>query len=109
MSSQLPEVIASYVEAYNSRDEKAALASFSDSAVVQDEGKDHRGRKAIGAWMDETIAKYQPQLAPGRVEVGNAETVVAMTVSGNFPGSPVTLAFHFTMEKSRISGLNVVA
>ena len=109
MSSQLPEAIALYVKSYNSRDEKEALASFWDSAIVQDEGKDHRGRKAIGEWIHETIAKYQPQLTSGKVEVGDAETVVAMTVSGNFPGSPVTLAFHFTMEKNKISGLNVVA
>ena len=109
MSSQLPKVIASYVEAYNSRDEKAALAGFSDSAVVQDEGKDHRGRKAIGEWIHETISKYQPRLTPDRAEVADAETVVAMTVSGNFPGSPVTLGFHFKLERDRISALNIVA
>ena len=109
MSKPLPKVMASYIEAYNSRDEKTALASFSDSALVHDEGKDHRGRKAIGAWLHETLEKYQPRLAPGHVDVGDAETVVSMTVSGNFPGSPVTLAFHFVMEKDRISELNVVA
>ena len=109
MSSQLPKAIASYIEAYNSRDEKTALASFTESALVHDEGKDHRGRKAIGAWLHETLEKYQPRLSPGMVNAGDAETVVSMTVSGNFPGSPVTLAFHFMMEKDRISGLRVVA
>jgi hypothetical protein len=109
MSSPLPKAIASYIEAYNSRDEKAVLGCFSDDALVHDEGKDHRGRKAIGAWLHETIEKYQPLLTPGPAKGGDAETVVSVTVSGNFPGSPVTLAFHFMMDQDRISELKVVA
>ena len=109
MSSPVPKAIASYIEAYNSRDEKTALASFSEDALVHDEGKDHRGRKAIGAWLHETLEKYQPRLTAGPVTVEDAETVVSMTVSGNFPGSPLTLAFHFRMEKETIAGLKVLA
>jgi hypothetical protein len=97
MSSQLPKVIASYIEAYNSRDEKAASASFLGLAPARSRtrGKDHRGRKDIGEWIHEIDRKVvQPQLNP---LVGGgwrrAKPVVAMTVSGNFPGSPVTLAF----------------
>ena len=109
MSTKLPTTVAAYVEAYNARHREAALACFSDDALVHDEAKDHRGRKAIAEWLGETLEKYQPLLTPGKVEGGDQKPVVAMTVSGSFPGSPVTLAFHFTIENGRIAGLNILA
>ena len=109
MSAKLPKTVQTYVEAYNARNREAALASFSDDALVHDEAKDHRGRKAIAEWLGETLEKYQPLLTPGKVEGGDQKPVVAMTVSGSFPGSPVTLAFQFTLENGRIAGLNIVA
>lgn len=109
MSAKLPKTVQTYVEAYNARNREAAVACFSENALVHDEGKDHRGRKAIGEWIGETSGKYQPILSPGKAEGGDQQPVVAMTVSGNFPGSPVTLAFHFTIENGRIAGLDIVA
>jgi ketosteroid isomerase-like protein len=108
MTIQLPKSIASYVDAYNARDARRAVACFSEDAVVQDEGKDHRGRKAIGDWIEETIGKYGPRFKAGNVEQSDSEIVVAMTVSGFFPGSPVNLAFHFTIDNDRIAALNIV-
>jgi hypothetical protein len=109
MSAKLPKTVQTYVEAYNTRRLESALACFSDDALVHDEAKDHRGRKAIAEWLGETLEKYQPILTPGKVDGGEQNPVVAMTVSGSFPGSPVTLAFHFTIESGRIAGLNIVA
>jgi hypothetical protein len=109
MSAKLPKTVQTYVGAYNARNREAALACFSDDALVHDEAKDHRGRKAIAEWLGETLEKYQPHLTPGKVEGSDQKPVVAMTVSGSFPGSPVTLAFHFTIENGRIAGLNIVA
>lgn len=108
MSAKLPKTVQAYVEAYNARGREEAVACFSENALVHDEGKDHRGRKAIGEWIGETSEKYQPILAPGKVEGGDQRPVVAMTVSGNFPGSPVTLAFHFTIESGRITELDIL-
>ena len=109
MSAKFPQTVQTYVEAYNARNREAALACFSDDALVHDEAKDYNGRKAIAEWLGETLEKYQPLLTPGKVEGGDQKPVVAMTVSGSFPGSPVTLAFHFTIENGRIAGLNIVA
>jgi hypothetical protein len=107
MTIQLPKPIATYVDAYNSRDLNAALACFSETAVVHDEGQDHRGRKAIGEWLRTTVEKYQPRLSAGKVEETEQETVLATTVSGLFPGSPVHLAFHFVIADDRIAELNI--
>ena len=108
MSAKLPKTVQTYVEAYNTRNREAAAACFSEDALVHDEGKDHRGRKAIGAWLGETIEKYQPLLIPGKVQGSDQDPVVAVTVSGNFPGSPVSLAFHFTIKEGRITKLDIL-
>jgi len=68
MSAKLPKTVQTYVEAYNARNREAALACFSDDALVHDEAKDHRGRTAIAEWLGETLEKYQPLLSPGKVE-----------------------------------------
>jgi len=108
MSTKLPKTVAAYVEAYNARNPEAAAACFSEDALVHDEGKDHRGRKAIREWIGETLEKYQPLLSPGKVEGSDRNPVVAVTVSGSFHGSPVTLRFQFTMEDDRIAELNII-
>lgn len=107
MSMELPKTIAAYVEAYNARDVKSAVACFSGDAVVHDEGKVHRGLKTIGEWMDATIGEYDPRLGPTNVELGDPETVVTITVSGSFPGSPVSLPFRFSIENGRIASLRI--
>lgn len=108
MSAKLPKTVQTYVEAYNARNREAAAACFSEDALVHDEGKDYRGRKAIGAWLGETIEKYQPLLTSGKVEGSDQDPVVAVRVSGNFPGSPVSLAFHFTIKEGRITKLDIL-
>jgi ketosteroid isomerase-like protein len=108
MTATLTEIVAAYVEAYNARNREAAAACFSEDALVHDEGKDHRGQKEIREWTRETIEKYQPVLTPWKGEGSDRKAVVAMTVSGNFPGSPVTLSFHFTIENGRIAELSIV-
>ena len=108
MTARLPQIIGSYVEAYNRRDQKAAANCFSKNAVVHDEGMEHRGKEAIGEWIGATTEKYRPLLTVGAIEGAGGETVVAMTVSGSFPGSPVTLAFHFALENNTIVRLDIV-
>jgi ketosteroid isomerase-like protein len=108
MSVKLPRTIAAYLDAYNARDRKAALACFSEDAVVHDEVQDHRGKKALGEWISTTIEKYQSHFSPGKVEEGGKETIVAMTVSGSLDGSPLELAFHFTIKDEKIAGLNIM-
>jgi hypothetical protein len=108
MSAKLPKTVAAYVEAYNARNREASAACFLENALVHDEGKNYQGRKAIGDWIGETIEKYQPILTSGKFEGSDRKTVVAMTVSGSFPGSPVTLSFRFTIEDSGIIDLSIV-
>ena len=107
METKLPKVIENYIEAKNAYDVNAALACFSEHAVVHDEGKDHRGKPAINEWIQETIRKYRDHLRPIRSTEKDAEVVLTAEISGTFDGSPIELDFHFIIEKDTIAVLSI--
>jgi ketosteroid isomerase-like protein len=76
MSIKLPEIIKKYVDASNAHDVKSILSCFSEDAVVHDEGKKLRGKKAIEDWIVKTIEKYKFQFKPLSVKEDEAEVVV---------------------------------
>jgi hypothetical protein len=107
VSTRLPSVIARYFTATNSHDVDGMLVHFADGAVVKDEGREHRGAAAVRDWMREAIARYAFAVEPtGIAEVGD-KTVVTGLVSGNFPGSPVSLRHEFTLEDEKIVRLEI--
>jgi ketosteroid isomerase-like protein len=107
MSIQLPSILKSYIEASNRHDVKSILSCFANDATVRDEGETLRGKEAIQGWLVKTIEKYKFQFKPRGVRSDNGETIVAVEVSGTFPGSPVTLDYHFTVENDKISALSI--
>lgn len=107
MNLELPPILQKYVEASNQHDVRSILACFSEDAVVRDEGEAMRGKEAIEAWIAKTIAKYKFQFKPVSVREDDAEIVVAIEISGTFPGSPVAPNYHFTIEKDRILALAI--
>jgi hypothetical protein len=44
---------------------------------------------------------------PIAVTVRDGKAVVSTTLTGDFPGSPITLDFVFTLEGARIAALEV--
>src|SRR5258706_15893902 len=107
MAIKLPGIIKKYVDASNAHDVKSILACFSDDAVVLDEGETLDGKKAIEGWIVKTIEKYKFQFKPLGVKDQGAEVVVTVEVSGTFPGSPLTLDYHFTIKNDKISSFAV--
>ena len=107
MSVTLPQPIASYFAATNARDVPAAIALFSEEAVVADEGKRHQGLDAIRSWMNETITKYDFKVEPTGFTEAEGKSVVTGVVSGNFPGSPVQLSHSFTFDGAKIVRLEI--
>ncbi|HEY8015680.1 MAG TPA: nuclear transport factor 2 family protein [Dongiaceae bacterium] len=107
MSRELPAPIAGYFAAENSDDTEALTACFSPDAVVRDEGRRIQGIAAIKAWKREGKAKYQHKIKVIAADEANGETVVRGLVSGNFPGSPIELAFVFALKDGMIAALEV--
>src|SRR5947199_9892144 len=86
-------------------DVKSILSCFSEDDVVRDEGETLHGKKAIEGWIAKTIEKYKFQFKPLNVKEDDGEVVVSVEVSGTFPGSPVTLDYHFKIENEKILSL----
>jgi ketosteroid isomerase-like protein len=105
MPISLPPIIQSYIDASNAHDVKSILNCFTGDAAVRDENTTHRGKVDIERWASETIEKYKFHFKPLSAEDRANETVVSVEVSGSFPGSPVTLDYHFTVANEKISSL----
>jgi ketosteroid isomerase-like protein len=101
----LQPVIQSYIAASNAHDVRAIVDSFATDAVVRDENAMRHGKIDIRRWATETIEKYKFQFKPLSVNERGAETIVSVEVSGSFPGSPITLDYHFTIANDKIQSL----
>jgi hypothetical protein len=105
MSINLPQVIQRYIETSNAHDVKAILACFANDAVVRDENATHRGKIDIERWLTTTIEKYKFQFEPLSAEERDNEFIVGVQISGTFPGSPITLDYHFAITNEKIASL----
>jgi hypothetical protein len=107
MSINLPPIIQKYIDASNAHDVKSILACFADDAIVRDENETRSGQTEIERWLTTTIEKYKFQFKPLSSEERNNETVVSVEISGTFPGSPISLDYHFTRAGDKIASLTI--
>jgi hypothetical protein len=63
--------------------------------------------KDISAWRRETAGKYQHTVTPIAIAEREGKTIVTAKLTGNFPGSPLTLDFVFQLEGDRITSLEI--
>jgi hypothetical protein len=104
---QLPPLVTDFVKAKNSRDSNAVVACFAQDALVHDEGHEMRGLPAIKEWSVQSFEKYQYDIAPTGIGKTGENTVLTATLTGNFPGSPVSLDFIFTISGEKIAALSI--
>ena len=90
------ELINRYFRLAPSTDIAAYFAQFADDAMAEDEGHEYQGIEAIRAWRD-TIPSVT--YAVSEIRAQDVEDIAFAEVAGGFPGSPVTLAFHFTFTE----------
>ncbi len=107
MSTKMTGPVEAYFEGRNARDLARALSGFSETAVVHDESRTHRGRAEISAWMQNTIEAYDDHSRLLRVEADGNGLIATAEVSGNFPGSPITLRYRFVTDGGMISSLEI--
>jgi hypothetical protein len=108
MQIQLTPLTNRFVESMNAQDSAAFITCFAPEAVVEDEGRTHRGTAEIKAWIEEAFAKYQPVLEVASMTETETGAVITGPVSGNFPGSPVVLNYHLTIVQDQIATLKCV-
>jgi hypothetical protein len=87
------ELVDRYFRLAPGSDADAYLAQFADDAIAEDEGHEYHGLAAIRAWR----AEVPPvSYVVGDVAAIDGGHVAHAEIAGDFPGSPVTLAFRFT-------------
>jgi SnoaL-like domain len=108
MNIKLPPPLESYFVPENTHDDMSAIERwFASDATVRDEGRSIKGIAAIKAWRVETAEKYQHSVEPLAVSTRDGKVVVRGRVSGNFPGSPITLDHIFEIEGGKIVFLEI--
>jgi SnoaL-like domain len=103
----LPTIIRTYIDASNAHDVPSILACFADGGVVRDENETHRGKVDIERWLLTTIEKYKFQFRPLSSQEHDNETLVSVEISGTFPGSPISLDYHFAVANDKITSLTI--
>jgi SnoaL-like domain len=106
---QLPPTAEAYVRSINDHDPAAFIALFAESAVVNDVGRELRGRAAIKSWSEREIFDAKVALKVLDAADHDGETVVTTTVDGNFDRTglpdPVVINHRVTVEGDKIVGL----
>ena len=101
----LPKVIADLMQAQNNFDSLAYSDCFSETAVVFDEGKTHTGKMEIQQWIKKANEEYQTVMKP--LEYSVTKEILKAEISGNFPGSPIVLSYHFELNNGFIQSLKI--
>ena len=109
MSIQLPPPIALYVQLENAGDTATLATCFAPNAIVRDESRTYEGLAAITAWKAETTQKYHHTITPMAVTQQQGKTVLTAALTGDFPGSPVTVHFECVLEAGKILSLEIHA
>jgi hypothetical protein len=104
----LPASIEAYFQA-DTRDADRVAHCFTERAVVIDERREYQGRTAIANWKAAATAKYHYTSEPIGIEARGAELTVTARLVGDFPGSPVNLQYHFTLEGDKIARLEITS
>jgi hypothetical protein len=104
----LPQIVKRFLAAANRWDATLAAACFTPSATVRDEDRDYEGVDAIRQWMADTSRRYQPTFVPLKSFVSDDVAQLQVAVSGQFPGSPVTLDYELRIQHGKISALTIV-
>ena len=109
MALHLPKTIELFMASENVHDTDAIADCFASDATVIDEGRRRAGLNEISAWRRETEAKYHHTLTPLAITQCAGKTVVETDMSGDFPGSPVTVEFVFQLKDDKIASLEIAA
>ena len=109
MTNPLPPQIASYFLAKDSGDAASLDLCLAPDVIVRDPGENTevRGRAEVKAWILQTHKKFtlSTKITDSRLD---ADVITVDTlVSGDFPGSPLPFAYRFSLEKGKITSIDI--
>ncbi|WP_439626806.1 nuclear transport factor 2 family protein [Shinella sp.] len=103
----MPDAVKAYFDADRRNDPDALAAVFSVGAVVKDEGRRREGVGEIRSWWVAAKERYHHVAEPIETTGAGDSVSVRAVVTGQFPNSPASLDFSFTLMDDRIVGLEI--
>lgn len=109
MTTALPQPAVAYVNAVNRGNPADLIAAFCDDAIVNDNGREFRGRPAIQAWSESDIFAAAVTLEVLSVADRAGSMVFVAKVDGNFDRTglpdPVLIEHTIVADGPRIAEL----
>ena len=103
---QLPAVVRGYLTAHEAHDTDAALAAFTPTAVVVDDGSTYRGTEEVRRFLARAGAQFTyTTTLVGAERVDDEHWVATNRLQGDFPGGVVDLRHRFVLDGDRIAEL----
>ena len=108
LSINLPQSVSQFFAA-KGEDVDEALHGFHNDAVVWDNGEDRelRGIETIREWLVATNGGYKLTTEVVSGDVFEADFLVGVVVTGDFPGSPYKFEYRFTLIEDQITELKI--
>jgi len=105
MTQQIPEPVASFLEAVNAHDERAFVEHFTGSPTVDDWGRTLTGLEQITAWSDKEFIGSEPTLTVDQVTVTDG----AVTVVGDWRSQHANglSSFRFDLDGDKIAAMTI--
>lgn len=103
----MPDVVKAFFEADRRNGPDLVARTFAVDVVVVDEGAFHQGGAAVRDWWAEAKRKTQYIAEPLDATVDGDRSFVRAKVSGQFPGSPVTLSYTFAITNDKIAKVEI--
>ena len=108
--TDLPDTVRTYLTAHTARDTDAAIAAYTDDAVVTDDGHTYRGTDEIRSWLERSSTEYtfSTELT-GAQRIDDQQWVATNHLEGDFPGGVVDLQYRFALREDFIAVLTISA
>ncbi len=107
MDFKLPKVISDLLAAQKNYNSDAYANCFSETALVIDEEKDYKGKKAIKDWIEDANQQFKTTMDPTKYFETDSMAILTAVVSGDFDGSPVALDYHMEIKDNKIVRLEI--
>jgi ketosteroid isomerase-like protein len=105
--NDVPQPVATLIDAANANDTDGFLASLTSDAVVDDWGREFRGPDAIRGWSDSEFIGVDVTLDVTDVEQADGATTVTAMVGGKGFNGPSH--FTFRLDGDRVALMQIRA
>src|SRR5277367_6044281 len=111
-TQSLPKVVTTFLDAAAKRDVDILTSTFHESALVNDEARDYKGRDAIRGWLHTIFVHLKTNLHLQDSAKEDAKTVISTIVDGEFVEEygitkPIKLDWYFTIVADLITELYI--